>query len=125
MSIDRSRYGRQQQEAYINYTVGNIASDICKLLYWHISFFYEKQPQYHQQLVNLNQTIIDFYDQSLSLISTSSPLFDSYSIAKSSTSEIASNIKDGMTPLSQLSSIMFNSSLNTEDKGNNIKYNNV
>ena len=127
MSLDRSRYGRQLQESYINYTAGNIASDLCKLLHGHINFFYEKPPQYHQQLEFLNQTIVDFYDQSLSLISTSAPLFDSYSISTSSR-EIASNIKDGITPLSQLSSIMFNStkpsSFKIEEKGNSINYNN-
>ena len=129
MSLDRSRYGRQLHElTYINYTAGNIASDICKLLHGHINFFYEKPPQYHQQLEFLNQTIVDFYDQSLSLVSTSAPLFDSYSISTSGSSsrEIASNIKDGCTPLSQLTSIMFNStkdsSLKTEEKGNNINY---
>lgn len=131
MSLDRSRFGRQLQETYINYTAGNIATDLCKLLHRHINLFYEKPPQYHQQLEFLNQTIVDFYDQSLSLISTSSPIFDSYSISTSSTSgsssrEIASNIKDGFTPLSQLSSIMLNStkpsSLKIEEKGNNINY---
>lgn len=149
MSLHRSRYGRHPQDTNMNYTA-NIATDLCKILRGYIGMFYEKRRQYERQLGLLDQIIIGFYDQSLSLISPSSstsPLFDSHSMStpspsthsspisssysfssssSSSSSEhefinsiAAANFNNGITPLSQLSSIVFRSTqspLNNQDE---------